>query len=536
MIRTHRPNAAYVSLRVLLAIGAVFALGLGSFCIFHFRARHVVAVLDPGLVYTITPVDMSVRILQDGELQAVNNLEIKNRVESRTTILTVVPEGASVKKGDTLLTLDSSNIRQRIEDIQLSLQRAEASLMTAQEQVRMQESQNDADLEAASVALDLARIDLKRYLEGTFPQQVQTATADTEIAAIKLQDALKTLSMSRRLFEKQFVTATAVKADQLSTITAQNAVNRADTSLMVLTKYMHEKNLASKTTAVSQAEQRLERTRRINASNLAQRNAELKNREQVVRLVKRRLQRWQDQLAACTIIAPTDGLVIYGSTGNWNASSSIQAGNSVWQEQLLFRLPDTRSMKAVVRVREAVVPRLRVGMPAKITVVGVDQPMLATLSKISILPDSAQRFANPDLRIFAVELTLNDTPSGLKPGESLTAEILTDQLHGVNAVPLSAIHYKDDQSVVFVTDGQQVEPRLVQVGQVNEEMAQITDESVKAGERVLKLDLSNRSDILARTHAQLSALQARSKPLQEPAAETEAAAPRPVTASPTKAG
>jgi multidrug efflux pump subunit AcrA (membrane-fusion protein) len=251
-------------------------------------------------------------------------------------------------------------------------------------------------------------------------------------------------------------------------------------------------------------------------------------------MTNRRLQRWQAQFEACTIIAPTDGLVIYGSTGNWNASSSIQAGNSVWQEQLLFRLPDTNSMKAVIRVRESLIPRLRVGMPARITITGVDEPLKATLSKISILPDSAQRFVNPDLRIFPVELTLDETPPGLKPGESLTAEIMADELHGVSAVPLSAIHHKDDWSVVFVTDGRNLEPRLVQVGRMSEGLAEITDNSIKAGERVVKLDINNRADVLALTREKLSVLLARNKPPQEPA--SEAAADRPAAATPAKSG
>src|SRR4051812_21247429 len=55
------------------------------------------------MLYTISPVDMDIKINKDGELQATNNIEISSLVEGTTTIQTIVPEGSTVKKGDVLI-------------------------------------------------------------------------------------------------------------------------------------------------------------------------------------------------------------------------------------------------------------------------------------------------------------------------------------------------------------------------------------------------------------------------------------------------
>src|SRR5688500_13309568 len=76
--------------------------------------------------YTVSPVDLDVRVVKDGELQAVNNIDIICKVEGASTIVQIVKEGTEVKKGDLLVELDSSEIRTKIEDVALEEQNADA--------------------------------------------------------------------------------------------------------------------------------------------------------------------------------------------------------------------------------------------------------------------------------------------------------------------------------------------------------------------------------------------------------------------------
>lgn len=472
---------------VVLAVGSVWAL-TGN--------RSAGPVVAQSMLHTITAQDFPIKISKDGELQATNNIEILSMVEGSTTIQTLVPEGSTVKKGDVLITLDSSSIKQKIEDTTLELQKAEADLTNSKELKDIQENQNVADLEAAEVAYDLSLLDLKQYVEGTYPQQLANAKTDLQMGEINLKNQEEKLGQTRALFAKSFVTATAVKDDELSVTTARNTVSKASTALRVLTEYTHQMDMASKENAVSQAKQRLERTKRINASNLAQRTADVNAKTQTMRVLTQRMDRYKEQYEACTITAKEDGLVVYATSGDRNAQVQIQEGASVRERQMLFRLPDTSEMKTVVRVPEAQVARLREGLRARVKIVGVPQPMGATVTKISVLADSGQRFFNPDVKEYPVDLTLDETPPGLKPGMGAVAEIFVDQAVNVLAVPLATIYSAGPESFVFVQQGNDIQPRKVRIGRTNETLAELIGDTVKAGDQALMLQVGQGQQLL----------------------------------------
>src|SRR5687767_7900190 len=48
--------------------------------------------------FTVVPMNLDVRINKDGELQAINNIDINCDVEGQTTITQIVKEGTFVKK------------------------------------------------------------------------------------------------------------------------------------------------------------------------------------------------------------------------------------------------------------------------------------------------------------------------------------------------------------------------------------------------------------------------------------------------------
>ena len=103
------------------------------------------------------------------------------------------------------------------------------------------------------------------------------------------------------------------------------------------------------------------------------------------------------------------------------------------------------------------------------------------------LPDNSQRWWNPDLREYPVELTLDETPPGLKPGMRVeNAEIFVSRLDQVIAAPLAAIYSVANDSYVFVRDGQSVKERKVTLGTANETHVQVVS-GLNENEQVLLL-------------------------------------------------
>ena len=476
----------------------VAVLVMGTYWALSRTTSATTAPAAGGMFYAVKPMDLEVKLNKDGELQAVKNIDIICRVEGGSTVQTLVPEGTWAKKGDVLITLDSSAIKQKIEDTTLELQKAEADLVTSKEMREIQLSQNATNLEGAEVALTLAQLDLQGYESGTYPQQVSKAKSDLELAKLTLKNAEENLAQTRALFAKNFVTATDIKKAEQDVVKAHADVTAAENALDVLTKYTHESDEASKKNALSQAEQKHVRTQRENAANLAQKSADVQAKTQALDVLKRRMERYQEQFAACTIIAPADGLVVYSTSGDRNAQNALQEGSQVRERQALLRLPDTSSMKAVLRIGESQVWRLREGMRAKVNLTN-GPPMDATLSAISVLSDNSQRWWN-DAKEYPVDLTLDQTPPSLKPGMGVKCEILIDRADNALAVPLSSIYTAGPKSYVFVRgegDDDSLRPVEVKLGRINEQYAEVRD-GITAGQQVKILQIGEGQELLAR--------------------------------------
>ncbi|HEX8522644.1 MAG TPA: hypothetical protein VF669_10340, partial [Tepidisphaeraceae bacterium] len=114
--------AVFVSLAIVGIIWAISTLSL--------RRGGPVTV---GEFYSVAPIDLDVTIAKDGELQAVNNVDIVNPVEGQSVVLDIAKEGAFVHKGDVIVRIDSTDIQQKIENSQLEFQKSQSDFSAAQE-------------------------------------------------------------------------------------------------------------------------------------------------------------------------------------------------------------------------------------------------------------------------------------------------------------------------------------------------------------------------------------------------------------------
>src|SRR5581483_3991454 len=227
--------------------------------------------------------------------------------------------------------------------------------------VDLQKSKNTADIEAANVELKLAQIDLKAYTEGTYPQTLNAAKKDAEMARITVQDAQQVLQDAKSLQTKGFMTQSDVRKAEVDLLKAQSELDKKETDLRVLENYTHEKDLADKDNKVAQAQKKVQRTIAENQSNLDEKTSDMQAKEQQLVLYKQTLEHTQQQVDACTIKAPGDGVVVYGSTVQtyWLRDSPIQPGGKIAEQQLLIRLPDTSTMKVIAKIPEAMAMKLR---------------------------------------------------------------------------------------------------------------------------------------------------------------------------------
>lgn len=482
-------------------LAALVVVSLGGAGLKWYSARATVATVT-GSYFTVKPMDLVITIKKSGELQAVNNVDITCEVEGQSRIQSIVKEGAYVKKGETMVTLDSAEITRKLADAKVQLQKCDSDLTTAQEEKTIQEEKNTADLEAAQVELTLAQLDLAEYVDGKYPQSLREGQLAVKMAEITLKDKEEEKEQTDTLYLKGFTEQSKVKQAEVDVLQAQNDLDKKKNDLDVLTKYTYQKESADKQDKLEQSKRKLARTRKENASSLAQKVASVSAAQEAAKVQKYLVEHLEKQVASCTIKAPNDGLVLYGSSGQswYYRERPIQAGAQVNEQELLIRLPDTSKMKAVVKVPESLISKLKTDdknpMTAMVEIVGVPKPVKAKVTSVAVMADNSERWWNPDAKDYPVELTLDETPKGIKPGTSAKAEINVAKLPEVLAVPLSAIYSVGTDQYVFEKDAAHgVRPVKVTLGQSNDTHIQVK-EGLGAGAEVLLLQVGQGRELL----------------------------------------
>lgn len=117
--------------------------------------------------------------------------------------------------------------------------------------------------------------------------------------------------------------------------------------------------------------------------------------------------------------APADGMVVYAR--NSSTREKIKVGDKIWPGDAVVTLPDLSKMKAVTTVNETDVAKVSTGQ--KVVVRLDSYPKIAfegTVTSISNVCHSVERGSK--IKVFDVEVLLNDNQRLLKPGMTVSCE------------------------------------------------------------------------------------------------------------------
>lgn len=106
------------------------------------------------------------------------------------------------------------------------------------------------------------------------------------------------------------------------------------------------------------------------------------------------------------------------------------------------------------------------------------------VTQVGVLPDSRNRWMNPDMKVYLTTITIKGTNDWLKPGMSAKVEVFASCLSNVVYVPVQAVSPLEGKQVCYVANGGPPECRQVEVGEFNDEFIEIKG-GLKEGERVL---------------------------------------------------
>lgn len=121
------------------------------------------AAANPNL-FTVQKRDLPITIKENAELQALRETVVRSELEGQATIIFLVPEGATVRQGDKLVELDSSELVDKRANQAITVAKAEASLAQAQKGMEILQKELVANRNTAESNLRIAQMDLEKFL------------------------------------------------------------------------------------------------------------------------------------------------------------------------------------------------------------------------------------------------------------------------------------------------------------------------------------------------------------------------------------
>jgi len=503
--RLRRKPAFWIGAAVLavVLVFLVFSLGKAGPAASHFITSPVIQG------------DLVIDVLEAGAVESRDSLTIKSEVEGRTTIISIVPEGTvlteeDVKNQRVLVELDSADLRDRETQEQIQVQSAEASLAEASASYEIQVKQNESNLKQGELKLQFAWMDLEKYLGeklvyrflgggvpleqlldepdlgGKALQELRTRENNIDAAKERKLQAEDTLHWTQELYEQDYVTRNELQKDVLSASSAMRQLEQAETDLHLFRRYEFLKEVEKLRSDYEEAQRELARIKAKNQAEIAKAEARLKSSEATYNRRAEQLKKIQDQIAKCRTVATQPGLVLYaGSDQPWRSQNRIEEGAQVFERQEIIKIPNTTSMIAKASIHESFITRVREGQQATITIDALpDQTFRGRVTKVALLPETQSRWLNPNLKVYATEISIEGANGVLKPGMSAQVRIVTDLLKDIRMVPIQAVTRRGDKSYCFVMESSGPQLREIVIGEYNDRFMQVKD-GLQAGQQVV---------------------------------------------------
>lgn len=345
-------------------------------------------------------------ILERGSVDSAVNVEVRCQVESAggLTIISIVPEGTIVKKGDLLVELDSSTLTENVIKQRIAVNSSIAKV-----------AQSEADYETAVLSL-------KEYKEGKFKEAKQAILERIYAAEQSEQMATDTVAFNQRLLQRGYITETQAKADVIAYQKAKNSLETAKLELDVLNKYTYEKS-------VKQFE-----------ASIVTSKAKLETDKESLNLDQERLKHLEEQLVKCKILAPQDGQVVYFLPRWGGEEDMMKEGKKVVERQILIKLPDPTQMQVKGLVNEANIRLVKPNQKARIRLEAFpDQSFEGVVTNVNDYPEQGSWMGGTMSKEYQTTVSILNPPEGIKPGLTAEALIVVNEIHDALTIPVQAV-------------------------------------------------------------------------------------------------
>jgi multidrug efflux pump subunit AcrA (membrane-fusion protein) len=438
---------------------------------------------------------LKIEVELSGVFEAQKTAEIVLRPEqwSELKVLDAVEHGATVQRGDLLVTLDLENIDRQIADLKTDLQSKQLGLKLAEAQLKTLEAVAPMELAAAERTNREVQDDLDYYLKTERPLNLRSAEYMLKRAEFYKEFAEEEL----RQLEKMY------KADELTEETEEIILKRARFNAELsrfsyeLSKIDHERMLG---TELPRRDQRLTESAKL-ASLVWQRArvtlpAELNQQRILVeqqRVAEERARQKLEELVAdreaMRVTAPIGGVVYYGQATRGKFASAdtvaddLVRGGSLSANKVFMTIVQPRPVFVRATLPEKELEYVTAGLKGTVRPAGFsDVRLTGIVERVSPVPISSGSFEA------RVTVAAEKGSEAIMPGMSCKVDFLGYVKKSALTLPPKAVGTDplDDTKhyvMVLSKDGKQ-KKRPVGVGKQTDKAVELL-KGLKEGDEVL---------------------------------------------------
>jgi HlyD family secretion protein len=248
-------------------------------------------------------------------------------------------------------------------------------------------------------------------------------------------------------------------SQEISKIRFESAVYEAN-----IKKQEIKLNLDKANIALNRAKEQLDNRIKIHKEEIRQKQLSITQDEA-------RLEEAKETLKKLFIISPEPGIVIINRS--WSTGNKYQVGDQCWSGMPLIQLPDLSLLRATVKINEVDISKIKKGLAVEIKPDAYSESMfkgeVTGVANLAVNKDNKSK-----IKVFPVEIKLNETSDKLMPGLSVSCRIIFDEIKNAIYIPLEALHNEGDKYFVYKKTTGGYEKTMIEVGESNANFIVVT--------------------------------------------------------------
>ncbi|WP_419656878.1 efflux RND transporter periplasmic adaptor subunit [Desulfosarcina variabilis] len=429
--------------------------------------------------------DLEISVKTVGVMDAARTHMISSAVRGdKGKIIFLVEDGSSVAKDDILIRLDPTPFETEIHRLGGEVRSLEAAVESARQMLKWEENQTQRQIRTAKYDLKVARLELRRMLEGEGPLQLAQYKNELDKVEDEYVRYKAYIADLITLQEQGFANPNELSLARKKVDTLEQQYQTARQRHESYKEHVLPTLIETARTSVDKAGievQQLEKGATFKVARAASALAEVEGKLETAQVA---LQQALAELKKTTIRAPFSGIAILYETFRDGQKRKPRVGDRVWQNQPLLYLPDISTMIVKTQVREVDLHKVAIGQACSVRVDAYPETTISgKVTAIGML--ATQRFeGGVGEKYFQLTVTLTGKNSRLRPGMTARITISSDNATNVIFIPVHAVFDDGVNTFCYLVDaGGRLFKKKVALGRQNEDWVEIVT-GLEEGDRV----------------------------------------------------